>query len=151
MAAVDNMSLYHVYSSYSLNPYIFLHKSHVVSPYIYLCAIHPPIPPFSPMSPFITPCLNLSIRTLSAVLELPPTAIHPFNPPIPQSVPQTWSYPLSWPFYTPINFWNMTSQSSIFSPPSSIPPVYPPLSSFMSSHQVKDLALLISHHDFFFC
>ena len=147
MAAVDTTSLHHVCYSYPFNPYIFLHKSHVASPYISLSSIHLPIPPFSPVSLFITPCLHLSIRTLSAVLELPPTAINPFNPPISQSVPQPRSYPVSWPFTH-----RLTSEIwPLIHPSFSLhPPIYPPIASLMSSNQGKDVSLLIPNRDFFF-
>lgn len=129
----------HFYSSKPLNPYIFIHKSHVYAPYIYLPAIHPPIPPFSPVSPFITRCLHLSIKALSTVLELPPTVIHPFNPPIRQSAPQPRSYLVSWPFIHLLTseIWPLIHPSH-----SPHPSIYPPIPSFVSSHQGKDVSLL---------
>lgn len=63
-------------------------------------------------------CHNLSLPRSSIhqcpiqilILELPPTAIHPFNPPNGQSVPQPGVPHIPWPFYTPINFRNVTLQ-----------------------------------------
>ena len=85
-----------------LRPYIFSHTSCVPAPYVHPPAnraIHPSFSStgsiYHSQPPSIHQC---SIWTLSTVLQLPPTAIHPFSPPIRQSVPQTMILLVSWPF-----------------------------------------------------
>ncbi len=96
MAAADSMSLDQVCSS--LSTFLF-YKSHVPAPYIYPSVTHR----------FFTSTASVyhsqpssihhgSIWTFSTVSELPPTAIHSFNPPFCQSVAQTRSCLVSWPF-----------------------------------------------------
>lgn len=75
------------------------HKSHVPAPYIYPSAIHPYFPfTASIYHSQLSSIHQCSKRNHSTVLELPSRAIHPFTPPIYQSVPQTISYLVSWPF-----------------------------------------------------
>lgn len=78
---------------------------------------------------FITTCFHLSIRTLSTVSECAPTAIHPPNPPICQSAPQTRSHLVSWPLTRPLTFeiWPF-SHPSFSLHPSIHPPI--PCSTF---------------------
>lgn len=135
-AADDTISLYHVNPSRSRNPCISIHKSHRTCS-LPLSAIHPPIPPFyfpPGVSSFITPCLlRLSISA--------PADSHPSTRLTYSSI-CLWTRVLPWimTFYAPINFWNLTSQSSTFFPPSAHLSL-----SFASSHQDEDASLSVHH------
>lgn len=96
----EGMSLY--------APFIITIKLNARGPYIHPLATQSSIPPLPGVPQFITPITQCSIEIL--ILELPPTAILPFNPPNHQSVPRTGLHLISWPFYTPINFRNVTFQ-----------------------------------------
>lgn len=89
-------------------PFIITIKLNARGPYIHPLATQSSIPPLPGVPQFITPITQCSIEIL--ILELPPTAILPFNPPNHQSVPRTGLHLISWPFYTPINFRNVTFQ-----------------------------------------
>lgn len=125
MAAIDTMSLYHVYISYSLHPHIFLHKSCIPAPCIYSYAIQPPIPPFSLEHP-IYHHLPPSIYQDSSYCLRTPANSHSSTQSTYLSVcPSNQIPPCIMTFNIPINFWKMTFQSSIFSLPSIDLPTHP--------------------------